>query len=80
YASVDKVPELTIRGAKGLPAKLEENSEQGFLSYQLANIKTDVELDVEIDKLYPGEPQREAPVAVSRELEYKNWLEDHQRK
>ncbi len=76
YASLDKVPELPIRGAKGLPAKLEENREQAFLSYQLATIKTDVELDVEIDKLYPGEPQREALIALYRELEFKNWLDD----
>ena len=69
YASLDKVPELPIRGAKGLPAKLEENRE-------LATIKTDVELDVEIDKLYPGEPQREALIALYRELEFKNWLDD----
>ena len=76
YASLDKVPELPIRGAKGLPAKLEENREQAFLSHQLATIKTDVELDVEIDKLYPGEPQREALIALYRELEFKNWLDD----
>ncbi|VTS49612.1 DNA polymerase I [Streptococcus dysgalactiae subsp. equisimilis] len=76
YASLDKVPELPIRGAKGLPAKLEENREQAFLSYQLATIKTDVELDVQLDQLYPGEPQREALIALYRELEFKNWLDD----
>ncbi|MGV8664156.1 hypothetical protein ACV357_34290, partial [Pseudomonas aeruginosa] len=29
-----------------------------------------------IDKLYPGEPQREALITLYRELEFKNWLDD----
>ena len=76
YASLDKVPELPIRGAKGLPAKLEEHREMAFLSYELATIKTDVELDVEVEALIPGEPQREALIGLYRELEFKNWLDD----
>ncbi|WP_343576251.1 DNA polymerase I [Pseudomonas sp.] len=76
YSSLDKVPELPIRGAKGLPAKLEEHREMAFLSYELATIKTDVELDVDLDGLHPGEPQREALIGLYRELEFKNWLDD----
>ncbi|MCP1604614.1 DNA polymerase I [Pseudomonas citronellolis] len=76
YASLNKVPELPIRGAKGLPAKLEENREQAYLSYQLATIKTDVALDVELDALHPGEPDREALIELYRQLEFKNWLDD----
>jgi len=76
YASLNKVPELPIRGAKGLPAKLEENREQAYLSYQLATIKTDVALDIELDALHPGEPDREALIELYRQLEFKNWLDD----
>ncbi len=76
YASLNKVPELPIRGAKGLPAKLEENREQAYLSYQLATIKTDVALDVELDALHPGEPDRDALIELYRQLEFKNWLDD----
>ncbi|MCP8462680.1 DNA polymerase I [Pseudomonas sp. ZM23] len=76
YASLDKVPELPIRGAKGLPAKLEEHRQMAFLSYELATIKTDVQLDVDLDSLHPGEPQREALIGLYRELEFKNWLDD----
>ncbi|MFZ5960191.1 DNA polymerase I [Pseudomonas knackmussii] len=76
YANLDKVPSLPIRGAKGLPAKLEENREQAYLSYKLATIKTDVVLDVEIDALHPGEPDREALIELYREMEFKNWLDD----
>lgn len=76
YDSLAKVPELPIRGAKGLPAKLEEHREMAFLSYELATIKTDVELDVEVEALHPGEPQREALIGLYRELEFKQWLDE----
>lgn len=79
YASLDKVPELPIRGAKGLPAKLLEHKDMAYLSYQLATIKCDVELNVEIDALHPGEPDREALAELYRTLEFKSWLDDLQR-
>lgn len=79
YASLDKVPELPIRGAKTLPAKLAEHKGMAFLSYQLATIKTDVELDVGVDDLHPGEPDRAALVALYTELEFKGWLDELQR-
>lgn len=79
YASLDKVPELPIRGAKGLPAKLLEHKDMVYLSYQLATIKCDVELNVEIDALHPGEPDREALAELYRTLEFKSWLDDLQR-
>ncbi|QEY60582.1 DNA polymerase I [Metapseudomonas lalkuanensis] len=79
YSSLDKVPALPIRGAKGLPAKLEEHKDMAYLSYKLATIKCDVELNVEIDALHPGEPDREALAELYRTLEFKTWLDDLQR-
>ncbi|WP_271104422.1 DNA polymerase I [Pseudomonas tohonis] len=79
YASLDKVPELAIRGAKGLPAKLEEHKEMAYLSYKLATIKCDVELNVEIEALHPGEPDVEALTELYRTLEFKTGLDDLQR-
>ncbi|CAD5107415.1 DNA polymerase I [Zestomonas carbonaria] len=76
YASLDKVPELPIRGAKGLPAKLEEHREMAYLSYQLATIKTDVPLDLDAEKLHPGAPDNPALAELYRELEFKNWLDE----
>ncbi|MDH0895662.1 MULTISPECIES: DNA polymerase I [unclassified Pseudomonas] len=76
YANLDKVPELPIRGAKTLPAKLEEHREMAFLSYLLATIKTDVELDVRVEDLYPGEPDREALLRLYTELEFKSWQDE----
>ncbi|WP_431483072.1 DNA polymerase I [Pseudomonas solani] len=79
YANLDKVPELAIRGAKGLPAKLEEHKEMAYLSYKLATIKCDVELNVEIEALHPGEPDVEALTELYRTLEFKTGLDDLQR-
>ncbi|MFT6464398.1 DNA polymerase I [Halopseudomonas sp.] len=76
YANLDKVPELTIRGAKKLPEKLLEFKEMAYLSYQLATIKVDVELDIRADALMPGEPDREALMALYQELEFRSWVED----
>ncbi|MDP3847774.1 MAG: DNA polymerase I [Pseudomonas sp.] len=74
YANLDKVAELPIRGAKTLAAKLLEQREMAYLSYELATIKLDVPLDVQIDDLHmrPIDPLLLAP--VYRELEFKSWL------
>ncbi|KPM64889.1 DNA polymerase I [Pseudomonas monteilii] len=79
YANLDKVPALAIRGAKTLPAKLEEHRDAAFLSYELATIKVDVPLDVEVDALVCGEPDREALLALYTEMEFKSWVAEVQR-
>ncbi|WPC05065.1 DNA polymerase I [Pseudomonas benzenivorans] len=79
YANLDKVPELPIRGAKTLPAKLAEHREMAYLSYELATIKLDVPLNIEIDALQPGEPDRAALLELYAELEFKSWLDELQR-
>ncbi|BBV94727.1 DNA polymerase I [Pseudomonas monteilii] len=79
YANLDKVPALAIRGAKTLPNKLEEHRDAAFLSYELATIKVDVPLDVEVDALVCGEPDREALLALYTEMEFKSWVAEVQR-
>ena len=76
YNSLDKVPELPIRGAKKLPEKLEEHKEMAYLSYQLATIKLDVPLEVQVDALQPSAANREALIELYREMEFKSWLDD----
>lgn len=76
YANLDKVPELPIRGAKKLPEKLLEHREMAYLSYQLATIKIDVELELRADELMPREPDRKVLVELYRELEFKSWIDD----
>ena len=79
YENLDKVPGLAIRGAKTLPAKLEEHRDAAFLSYELATIKVDVPLDVEVDDLVCGEPDREALLELYTEMEFKSWIDEVQR-
>ncbi|KJK06864.1 MULTISPECIES: DNA polymerase I [Pseudomonas] len=79
YENLDKVPGLAIRGAKTLPAKLEEHRDAAFLSYELATIKIDVPLEVEVDALVCGEPDREALLELYSEMEFKSWIDEVQR-
>jgi len=76
YASLDKVPGLPIRGARSLAARLEEHREMAYLSYQLATIKNDVALDIEIEALHPAAADRAALIELYRELEFKSWLDE----
>lgn len=76
YASLDKVPELGFRGAKKMPEKLTEHRDQAYLSYQLATIKTDVELEQGPHELLLSEPDREALLALYKEMEFKSWIEE----
>ena len=79
YEQLDIVPTLPIRGAKTLPAKLEEHKEMAFLSYQLATIKVDVPLEVGLEDLHLIEPDREKLLELYTLLEFKSWIDEIQR-
>ncbi|MVV47235.1 DNA polymerase I [Pseudomonas sp. PB120] len=79
YAQLDIVPTLPIRGAKTLPAKLEEHKEMAFLSYQLATIKIDVPLDIGLDDLQMGKPDHDKLAELYTLLEFKSWFDENQR-
>ena len=51
YENLDDIATLSFRGAKSLPAKMAKNRELAYLSYQLATIKTDLNLDLTEDDL-----------------------------
>ncbi len=78
YDNLDKVPELSFRGAKTMAAKLEQNRDVAFLSYQLATIKTDVELELSCSELTVAEPDVAALQALFSRYEFKRWLADLQ--
>ncbi|CAK6498179.1 DNA polymerase I [Pantoea sp. Nvir] len=78
YDNLDKVAELSFRGAKTMAAKLEQNREVAFLSYQLATIKTDVELELSCSELTVAEPDVAALQALFSRYEFKRWLADLQ--
>ncbi len=74
YDNLDKVADLSFRGAKTMAAKLEQNRELAFLSYQLATIKTDVELELSCSELTVIEPDVAALQALFSRYEFKRWL------
>ncbi len=76
YQNLDKVADLSFRGAKTLGAKLEQNREMAFLSYQLATIKTDVELEMTPDQLTIRPPDIETLITLFKHYEFKRWLSD----
>lgn len=76
YANLDKVAGLTIRGAKALAAKLEQQREQAYLSYQLATIKQDVELEQPIDAIAHSDADSELLLTYFKELEFKSWVDE----
>lgn len=76
YSNLDKVEELSFRGAKKMGAKLEAEKEQAFLSYALATIKLDVPLEHGPQELKNSEPENSALVEWFTRLEFRSWLDD----
>ncbi|QFU74190.1 DNA polymerase I [Halioglobus maricola] len=76
YESLDKVAELSFRGAKTMGAKLEAQKDMAFLSYELATIKTDVALEYAPGDLINGEQDRETLVEWFTKLEFRGWLDE----
>ena len=75
YERLDAVADLPIRGAKSLAAKLEGARGDAELSYELATIKTDCDLELAEGDLDSSPLDAEALVELFRELEFKTWLE-----
>ena len=76
YANLEKVAELPIRGAKKLGEKLLAEKTNADLSYTLATIKTDVELNVTTDELLLGESQNDHLIEYFARYEFKRWLNE----
>ena len=76
YANLEKVAELPIRGAKKLGEKLLAEKTNADLSYTLATIKTDVELNVTTDELLLGESQKDQLIEYFARYEFKRWLNE----
>lgn len=76
YAEPEKIAGLTFRGAKTMAAKLEQNKEVAYLSYQLATIKTDVELDLGCEDLLVEQPVADELLTLFKRYEFKRWITD----
>ena len=76
YTNLDRVPELPVRGAKSLGDKLLVSQEMAELSYVLATIKTDCDLELTDADLISSAPDSERLIELYRDLEFKAWLDE----
>ena len=76
YTNLDRVPELPVRGAKSLGDKLLVSQEMAELSYILATIKTDCDLELTDADLISSAPDSERLIELYRDLEFKAWLDE----
>jgi DNA polymerase I len=74
YQNLDKVAELSFRGAKTMAAKLTEHRALLTLSYQLTTIKTNVELNCQLDDLVIKPADQQQLAGLYRHCEFKRWL------
>ena len=76
YAGLDKVADLSFRGAKTMAAKLAAEKDKAYMSYALATIKLDVALDLTPEQLANGEPDREQLGDWYARMEFRSWQEE----
>ncbi|MDZ7783296.1 MAG: DNA polymerase I [Halioglobus sp.] len=76
YDNLDGVAKLSLRGARSLGARLAAEKDSAYLSYQLATIRTDVDLPLEPAELANAEADKQALVDWFRRLEFRGWLDE----
>ncbi|MGS0826093.1 DNA polymerase I [Shewanella sp. 0m-8] len=73
-AAPEKMPELGFRGSKTMPAKIIEHADMLKLSYELATIKLDVELEQDWHQLSIEPANKDELIKCYGEMEFKRWL------
>ncbi|QLB44856.1 DNA polymerase I [Mannheimia pernigra] len=76
YDNLDKIASLSFRGAKSFAPKLAAEKENADLSYLLATIKTDVELDATHHQLLTQAQNRAELTTLFEYYEFKRWLNE----
>ena len=76
FQRLNEVAGLDFRGAKNMAPKLEEHKELAYLSYQLATIKTDVEMPEDISQLHNQAPDQARLAELFAKLEFKSWVNE----
>lgn len=76
YARLDDIASLAFRGSKTLAPKLLAEKDNAFLSYQLATIKCDVELEQSYDQLQQLPADNQALLELFTELEFRSWIKE----
>lgn len=68
YANVDFIPKMTLRGARGISAKMADGKSRAYLSRELATIRLDVPLDIKYTDLVISRPNLEVLDPLLKEL------------
>ncbi|CAA0116301.1 DNA polymerase I [BD1-7 clade bacterium] len=76
YANLEAVRELGFRGAKKMPEKLDAEKANAYLSYELATIKCDVELEASVEQLQHTAVDNDALLSLFKDMEFKTWVND----
>ncbi|OCQ19695.1 DNA polymerase I [Pseudoalteromonas luteoviolacea] len=74
YANLDQIAPLGFRGSKGMAKKLEEHKDQLHLSYELATIKLDCEVEQDLETFKIQEMDKDRLVELYGQCEFKRWL------
>ncbi|WP_256383376.1 DNA polymerase I [Photobacterium toruni] len=74
YANLDDIAPLGFRGSKTMAKKLLDNKEAAYMSYELATIKLDVELELAPEQLCKGVPDTDALTELFGKLQFRRWL------
>ncbi|MCG9575210.1 DNA polymerase I [Vibrio tubiashii] len=76
YENLDDIAPLGFRGSKTMAKKLLDNEENARLSYELATIKLDVELEETPESLLKTEPNKDELIKLYGQLVFKSWLNE----
>ncbi|WCP67063.1 DNA polymerase I [Vibrio tubiashii] len=76
YENLDDIAPLGFRGSKIMAKKLLDNEENARLSYELATIKLDVELEETPESLLKNEPNKDELIKLYGQLVFKSWLNE----
>ena len=74
YNDLEAVASLNIRGAKSLAARLGDHREQAFLSYDLATIRTTLDLNITLDDLTADNGDKATLLDWFKKLEFRTWI------
>jgi DNA polymerase-1 len=78
YQRLDDIAALGFRGSKTIAAKMREFEGQLRLSYELATIKTDVELPLQLHDLDLQTPNYARLAELYQQCEFKRWVNEVQ--
>lgn len=76
YDNLDDIAALGFRGSKTMAKKLADNKEDALMSYKLATIKLDVELEETPESLVKATPNTDELIKLYGQMVFKSWLNE----